>query len=256
MSQEILHHHRDVWQKKPLLRRIYHEWYSWLNTHAVAGPTLEIGAGGGNYKELHADVICVDIVFVAWVDAVADAQFLPFKDNSFNTVVMIDVLHHIEQPYLFFREVARVLRPGGRLCMLEPVITPFSWVVYRLFHDERIDFGGHPWGPQATSGRKLPFEGNLACVNHLFGRGAKAFERMQCGLTREVFTRCSFLVYPLSGGFRRPPLIPERLFCIAARLERVLSPLRALLAFRALIVLRKGQTTSRYPSSPAHKGDA
>jgi SAM-dependent methyltransferase len=33
-------------------------------------------------------------------------------------VVMVDVLHHLEFPAVFFRDVARVLRPGGRVLMV------------------------------------------------------------------------------------------------------------------------------------------
>jgi ubiquinone/menaquinone biosynthesis C-methylase UbiE len=45
---------------------------------------------------------------------VADAELLPYDDNSFDLVVGHAVLHHIPDVELAFREVLRVLKPGGR----------------------------------------------------------------------------------------------------------------------------------------------
>ncbi len=46
---------------------------------------------------------------------VADAEALPYDDDSFDLVVGHAVLHHIPDVELAIREVLRVLRPGGRL---------------------------------------------------------------------------------------------------------------------------------------------
>jgi ubiquinone/menaquinone biosynthesis C-methylase UbiE len=45
---------------------------------------------------------------------VADAEHLPYDDNSFDLVVGHAVLHHIPDVELSLREVLRVLKPGGR----------------------------------------------------------------------------------------------------------------------------------------------
>ena len=45
---------------------------------------------------------------------VADAERLPYDDNSFDLVIGHAVLHHIPDVELAFREVLRVLKPGGR----------------------------------------------------------------------------------------------------------------------------------------------
>lgn len=45
---------------------------------------------------------------------VADAESLPYPDDSFDLVVGHAVLHHIPDVGLALREVLRVLRPGGR----------------------------------------------------------------------------------------------------------------------------------------------
>jgi ubiquinone/menaquinone biosynthesis C-methylase UbiE len=45
---------------------------------------------------------------------VADAERIPYEDNTFDLVVGHAVLHHIPDVQAAFREVLRVLKPGGR----------------------------------------------------------------------------------------------------------------------------------------------
>ena len=52
---------------------------------------------------------------------VADAEQLPFEDDGFDTVVSTLVLCTVDDPKRTIEEIARVLRPGGRLLFLEHV---------------------------------------------------------------------------------------------------------------------------------------
>jgi SAM-dependent methyltransferase len=45
---------------------------------------------------------------------------LPFAAESFNHVLVRDVIHHLDEPARFVAEGARVLSRGGRLDVLEP----------------------------------------------------------------------------------------------------------------------------------------
>ena len=45
---------------------------------------------------------------------------LPFSDNSFDVVIMVDVLHHLDQIDVTLDEVYRVLKPGGNFLIFEP----------------------------------------------------------------------------------------------------------------------------------------
>ncbi|HVZ85577.1 MAG TPA: metalloregulator ArsR/SmtB family transcription factor [Polyangia bacterium] len=49
---------------------------------------------------------------------VADAHALPFRDQSFDTVLLFHTLTYAERPPRALAECARVLRPGGRLVLL------------------------------------------------------------------------------------------------------------------------------------------
>ncbi len=52
--------------------------------------------------------------------ACADGTALPYRDGSFETVIIRDVLHHLPTPRDTLAEAARVLRPGGRFVLAEP----------------------------------------------------------------------------------------------------------------------------------------
>jgi ubiquinone/menaquinone biosynthesis C-methylase UbiE len=53
---------------------------------------------------------------------------LPFKDKFFNKVVMSEVAEHLPNDVKGIKEVARVLKPGGILCLTVPNANyPFLW---------------------------------------------------------------------------------------------------------------------------------
>jgi ubiquinone/menaquinone biosynthesis C-methylase UbiE len=89
---------------------------------------LEAGCGTGELaervlRELGAEVVAVDIsarmvalTAARGIDArVADVQTLPFEDAEFDVAVANWVLYHAADVDLAIGELARVLRPGGRL---------------------------------------------------------------------------------------------------------------------------------------------
>ncbi len=49
------------------------------------------------------------------------------RDNSFDVVVSGQALEHTKHPWLFMAEIARILKPGGRTC----VIAPHTWGFHR-----------------------------------------------------------------------------------------------------------------------------
>ena len=53
-------------------------------------------------------------------------ECLPFSNESFERVIMVDALHHVCEHKETARELWRVLKPGGRIVIEEPDITRFS----------------------------------------------------------------------------------------------------------------------------------
>ncbi len=71
----------------------------------------------------------------------APAERLPFEDGRFDTVVVTLVLCTVQDPGQALEEIARVLKPGGRLLFLEHVRAPDGARLSRW--QDRLE---RPWG--------------------------------------------------------------------------------------------------------------
>lgn len=110
-----------------------------------ASTALDIGAGaGGNTRVLEAagwratalefSDAGVELGRARGLDVVqGDARDIPFPDDSFGLVVAYDVLEHITEDDKVVAEIARVVRPGGRVLIAVPA-DPRLWSP----HDEAI----------------------------------------------------------------------------------------------------------------------
>jgi SAM-dependent methyltransferase len=239
MSEELLQQHKIIWEQKPILRALYTSWYQEIAAQIVLGNTLELGGGTGNFKAFAPNVVSTDIVPLPWLDTVADAQNLPFDNQSFDNIVMFDVLHHIENVTLFFDEALRVLRPGGRVVMMEPYISFASWPIYHFLHPEPVDFKQNPLDWVEPSPERKPFDANQAFATILFERQYSLFQKKYPQFVKRYHHRLSFFAYPLSGGFDKPSLLPMSVLKQVLALENALSFMSRFLAFRVLVVLEK-----------------
>lgn len=72
----------------------------------------------------------------------ADAAALPFRDGTFDRVIVSEVLEHLPHDEGAIAEVARVTRPGGRVAVSVPRTWPEA-VCWALSADYRRAPGGH-----------------------------------------------------------------------------------------------------------------
>ena len=92
-------------------------------------PLLDIGCG--NFAALNAapkEYVGIDLSKEMMpgssdrqIQALLAAAFsLPFANETFQTVLMMAVIEHLEDPEACLQEVARVLRPGGQVVLTTP----------------------------------------------------------------------------------------------------------------------------------------
>jgi ubiquinone/menaquinone biosynthesis C-methylase UbiE len=99
----------------------------------MESPCLEVGCGeGNNLLRLSRVAHCVGVdLFPRKLQfashelpqtglAAGEGGRLPFRDASFRSIFIRDLLHHVSDPHLVLEEATRVLATGGALCLLEP----------------------------------------------------------------------------------------------------------------------------------------
>jgi SAM-dependent methyltransferase len=244
VSRAVLDEHRSVWRSKPVLADVYGVWFAALAAEVpVGGRAVEIGAGpgflGAHVREKRKDArwLSTDVLAAPWNDLAADGLRLPLRAGTADAVIGLDMLHHLARPGRFFEEAVRVLNPGGRIAVVEPWVTPFSYPIYRLLHREGCRLGLDPWNPfgLAASDAKEAFDGDAAVVWRLL-RTTTAADWGRRGLRPPAVRPLNGLAYLFSLGFQPPSLLPRALAPALLRLDEMLRPAAPLLALRVLAV--------------------
>ncbi len=83
------------------------------------GRGLNLGCGD---TRLDRRLVNFDLVRTGAVDVLGDALALPFPEGEFALVLSQEMVEHVPDPFRAVREMARVLRIGGRLYLQAPFI--------------------------------------------------------------------------------------------------------------------------------------
>jgi SAM-dependent methyltransferase len=136
----------------PHFRGMYDRFSDVIHEYVRKGDVmLDAGCGSGRVFQYHFDetqrprlIVGVDMTDEPQgnrnIDAAgrADLGALPFRDNTFDIAISSHVAEHLTQPERVFAELARVLKPGGRLLILTPnrwhYVTISSALLPHSFH--------------------------------------------------------------------------------------------------------------------------
>lgn len=205
---------------------------------------LEIGAGAGTSRHFMKSQSVIRTDILPWKDAEVlggiDAGALPYPDDHFDGAFAIDVLHHLQYPLQVLAELKRVVRPNGKIVLIEPYVSALSYLVYKVFHDEktsiRINFD-----PSVPSVGQNPADGDQYLGQSVFmtrrGRSAlKAAGLLENGnLEVDLFHPLSFFS---TGGLSNPLPTPSGLIYFLLKVEGLLPRIiRRLVAARSRYVL-------------------
>jgi len=104
----------------------------------VSGNLLDVGGGTGLKAYMLKDWVTGIVIADSSMGMLAQAtkktglttvcsnsEELPFEDESFERVIMVDAFHHVYNYHETSNELWRVVKPGGRIVIEEPDIKTF-----------------------------------------------------------------------------------------------------------------------------------
>lgn len=228
-------------RKNAFLHEIYLDVYARVLAEiprATFPRLLEIGSGGGFFSELAPHAMTSDCVAAPGVERVVDACNLEaaFAPDSLDAITMFNVFHHLPDVTGFLRGASAVLRPGGRIVMVEPWFTPLGQWFYRALHHEPYAADPQDW---RVIGEGRLLGANSRLPTSVFRDSDARFAREFPALTivrRQPFHKWPYL---FSGGLRLNTRVPRALARAVLRLDRELTRGDSALGIFALIVVEK-----------------
>ncbi len=202
----------------PVFRGMYDRFSDVIHQFVRRGDVmLDAGCGSGRVFQYHFDdaqrprLICgVDVTAEPRsngnIDAAARADLgsLPFRDATFDIAISSHVAEHLTQPERVFGELARVLKPGGRLLVLTPnrwhYVTVSSALMPHSFH-----LRYNRWrGVDAHDIFPTVYRANTASrLRRLYEDAGLRIEDLQQFETEPEYLAFSTPTYALGVGFER-----------------------------------------------------
>ena len=200
-----------------------------------------MGTGAGFLKQYIPSLITSDLFRVEGVDVLLDGRNLPFRKASLQGIVMINVPHHIPDTRAFFKDVARCVPPRGIVAMIEPWVTPWSRLVFTMFHDEPFQPESMNWDI-TDAGLLSSANGALPWIIFHLDTGQFEHEFPEWSII-DILPITPFL-YMVSGGVSIRNLMPGWTFELLHMIENSFTPWMTGIAMFARIVLMRNASTT------------
>jgi len=203
---------------------------------------LEIGAGAGISKDFLERYKIQRTDFMGSEDndirGNVDAHALPYENDMFDGVLLFDALHHFARPMDAMNECLRVTKPGGKLLLIEPYVSVFSYPIYKLFHFEKTSWVYR--FDDSVSAPSEPEHGDQGISKAVL----KTMKYSKSHPLKEIsgwnYTLITPFSFFLTGGATSPLKIPSSVIKFAIMLEyRIPKVLMKFIAARVFIVIRK-----------------
>jgi SAM-dependent methyltransferase/uncharacterized protein YbaR (Trm112 family) len=179
----------------------------------ASGLVLNLSAGGTAQKFEH--VVEVEYAIFRHTDIVGDAHQLPFDDETFEAVVVMNAFEHYRDPAKVAIELHRILKPGGRILIRTAFMQPLHERPWHFFNCTR--YGLEEWF-KAFDTEVLHVSDNF-CPNHsvawlaseaeaalrsdVSSQSAEAFSTARFGQLAEMWRDPSKRTGPLWDNFYR-----------------------------------------------------
>lgn len=182
---------------------------------------IEFGAGAGLSSIFLKDynLIITDFCESNWLDLKnIDAQKTDFPNESFDYILMINVLHHLDKPLEFFREAKRILKPEGKIVFIEPFTSLLMKLLLKLSKHENFYEKISPLNQEYSFAKisKSNIDGNNS-VAKLIIKDKNIFEQIFPDLSIEnILYREAFIFMNSGGQYHKSPYLPLPKFMLKA----------------------------------------
>ena len=96
---------------------------------------LDIGSGKNPHyhKSIKGNIVCFDIRNFDKIHIIGDADFLPFRKDSFDKIIIVNSLYYCTNPFNVMENVGRILKKNGTIVIITPFLYPIHDVPYDKF---------------------------------------------------------------------------------------------------------------------------
>ena len=195
---------------------------------------LDIGAGGGGIgrsirPEWPAQLVAIEIdpraqALLRDIYDEVHAEIESLEGRQFDTIILLDVLEHMSDPFGFLKQVQRILAPGGRVIISVPNVAHWS-VRFPLFFLGRFEYRSR----------------GILDRTHLQFFSRRRFHEMCSSLSECSVEESSASIEPVELVLPRWA-VNNPLFAMLSRVRVALAnALPGLMAYQHLGVLRRGR---------------
>jgi SAM-dependent methyltransferase len=211
----------------------------YLSPHATL---LDFGAGRGLKPQHHFGGVAARVVGVDIDAAVLENRYLdetkvmapggpiPYAENSFDVVISANVLEHVQDPDAVFREIRRVLRPGGVFVFQTPNKRHYVPAIARLTPHSFHVWVARQRGNKSRDVFPTVYRANtVGAIRQLARRHALTIDHLETIEGRPEYLRTFSPLYPLGILYERmvnatPLLAPLRVVILGALRKGAVEP--------------------------------
>jgi len=210
-----------AWIDRAWYPSFHDHWDDWLFRERVLSQlrpdsvVLDLGAGAGvlpqmDFRGKAARVCGIDLDPRVSANPtldegrVADAEKIPYNAGDFDLVFANNVLEHLAEPLTVFREVARVLKPGGMLLFKTPNKRHYIPLLARLTPHRFHRFVNRLRGRAEVDTFPTLYRANTRSdVIRLAGQSGMSVERIECIEGRPEYLRLMWPTYVVGAAYER-----------------------------------------------------